>query len=268
MTRWRVPALRKLAYYEAAQEYLRNLPLEHFMESVEQATQRKISVVCLDLIAEKNPEMHVYSELLVQYPKGDDTIGQVVPDNMVVIHPGEIKASGSFDVPSQPAKPFWVLEYVSPNNKRKDYDANFLRYEQELKVPYYLIFHPAEQELSLFRLSQKKYVSVKPNKQARLAIKKLEIEVAILDGWVRFWFQGNLVPLPEDLQRQLEETQRERDEARRRANQAEEERDEARRRANQAEEERDEARRQSSEAASQLARLQAELERLRKSSDG
>src|SRR5256885_29256 len=37
----------EIAYEEAAQEYLRNLPPEHFMEAVSQATQRKITVESL-----------------------------------------------------------------------------------------------------------------------------------------------------------------------------------------------------------------------------
>ena len=31
-------------YEEAAQEYLHSLPLEHFMEAIEQSTQREITV--------------------------------------------------------------------------------------------------------------------------------------------------------------------------------------------------------------------------------
>ena len=29
------------------------------------------------------------------------------------------------------------------------------------------------------------------------------MELALLDGWVRFWYQGKLLPLPADLRRQL-----------------------------------------------------------------
>jgi hypothetical protein len=72
----------------------------------------------------------------VQYPvKGRDKPGQVEPDNMVVVHAQPLKVEGSFDVPLQPARPFWMLEYVSRTNKRKDYDDNKERYERELKVP-------------------------------------------------------------------------------------------------------------------------------------
>src|SRR2546423_8526392 len=130
-------------YYEAAQEYLRKLPLEHFMEATPQATQRKITLESLDLVHARRPEVQVFNELLVQYrlPRRKKP-GQVVPDNMVVIHDGTLEVEGSYDVPLQPVGPFWVLEYVSKGNRRKDYDDNMRKYEDELKVPYYLLFAP------------------------------------------------------------------------------------------------------------------------------
>jgi hypothetical protein len=82
--------------------------------------------------------------------------------------------------------------------------------------------------LEALRLKGKKYVSVKPNRQGRRAIRELQMEVAILDGWVRFWLKGQLLPLPADLQRDL-----------------------------------DAANRRADEAERELARLRAELERLR-----
>src|SRR5262249_21142537 len=111
-------ALLQARYYKEAQDYLRRLPLEHFMEATPQATQRKITLESLDLVHAKRPEVQVFNELLVQYPLTPRRRrpGQVVPDNMVVIHDKPIKAEGSFDTPLQPARPFWVLEYVSKSN--------------------------------------------------------------------------------------------------------------------------------------------------------
>src|SRR6516164_7636801 len=113
-------ALLDIRYYEAAQEYLRSLPPEHFMEATSQATQRKITLESLDLVRARRPEVQLFNELLVQYPyRGRRKPRQVVPDNMVVLCDTPIKAEGSFDVPLQPARPFWTLEYVSRHNKRK-----------------------------------------------------------------------------------------------------------------------------------------------------
>src|SRR6516162_9783950 len=105
-------------YYQAAQDYLRGLPLEHFMEAVPQATQRKITLESLDLVHAQRPDVHVFNELLVQYPvPRQKRPGQVVPDNMVVLHAGPLNAEDNYVVSLQPARPFWVLEYVSKSNR-------------------------------------------------------------------------------------------------------------------------------------------------------
>jgi Uma2 family endonuclease len=233
------------AHYEAAaQEYLRSLPLEHFMEAKGQSTQREITLESLALVKARRPEVQVFNEMLVQYPlPGQRRPGQVVPDNMVVLSKQPARAESSFNLPLETARPFWVLEYVSKNNKRKDYDDNFDKYEKDLKVPYYLIFYPDDQELTLYRHTGKKYVSVKPNKHGRYAIKELNLEVGLLDHWVRFWLDGKLLPLPADLQRELEQVRQRADDEKRRA-------DDEKRRA-------DELQRRLEEAEGELARLRA-----------
>ena len=64
----RPPILLRIEYEEAAEAYLRSLPLEHFMESTAQATQRKITLESLDLVQARRPDVQVFNELLVQYP--------------------------------------------------------------------------------------------------------------------------------------------------------------------------------------------------------
>ena len=225
--------LLRVQYYEAAQEYLRKLPLEHFMESTPQATQRKITLESLDLVSVRRPDFQVFNELLVQYPlPRKKRPGQVVPDNMVVIHDEPIDAEGSYDVPLQPVGPFWVLEYVSKSNRRKDYDDNMLKYEHDLKVPYYLLFAPDQQEMTLYRHTGERYAATPPGANGRCLVKELEIEVDLLDGWVRFWHRGELLALPGDLLRDLEATQRQLAEANRRKEELERENLELRARLN------------------------------------
>jgi Uma2 family endonuclease len=206
-------SLLRIEYEEAAEAYLRSLPLEHFMESTDQARQREITVESLALVHSARPDIQYFSELLVQYPLKRGGIGQVVPDNMVVLCDQPIKAKGSFNLPVQPVGPFWVLKYVSKENKRKDYEENLQKYERELKVPYYLLFVPDVQELTLYRHSGRKYRTVKPNEAGRYPIEQLELEAAILDGWMRYWFRGELLPLPAELQTSLLQAQRRADEA-------------------------------------------------------
>jgi Uma2 family endonuclease len=212
-------ALIALAYEEAAQQYLRSLPLEHFMEATPQATQREITLESLALVKARRPDVHIFNELLVQYPRPRQRrLGQVVPDNMVVLSDQPIEAETSFNTPLEPAGPFWVLEYVSKHNKRKDYEKSFGQYERELKVPYYLVFYPEVEDLTLYRHQGKKYVTVKPNKHGRYPIPALEIEVTILDGWVRYWYKGRPLPLPAELQQELDAANRRANEADQRAN--------------------------------------------------
>ena len=214
--------LQRIAYEEYAEEYLRSLPLEHFMEATAQATQRAITLTSLALLTARRPDVHVFNELLVQYPRrGQRRPGQVVPDNMVVVSDQPIRASSSFNTPLESAKPFWMLEYVSKYNKRKDYEDSFRKYERDLKVPYYLVFYPDAQELTLFRHNKRKYVTMKPNAEGRYPIPELDLEVGLLDGWVRFWYQGELLPLPADLQHNLDQGQRRVDELLRRTKQQE-----------------------------------------------
>jgi Uma2 family endonuclease len=124
-------AIVEVTYAEYAREYLRGLPPEHFMEATPQSTQREITLASLALVRARRPDFHLFNELLVQYRReGQKRPGQVVPDNMVVLHAGPIRADGSYDMPIQPAGPFWVLEYVSKSSRRKDYDDNFDKYEK------------------------------------------------------------------------------------------------------------------------------------------
>jgi len=196
--------LVEMSYESAAREYLRRLPLEHFMEATPQATQREITLESLALVKVQRPDVQVFNELLVQYPlPRRKRPGQVVPDNMVVVHPEPIKVEGSYNLPLQPVGPFWVLEYVSKNSERKDYTENMNKYEHDLKVPYYLMFMPESQDLTLYYHNGEKYVSVTPNTQNRYEIPKLELEMGLHGGWMRYWFRGELLPLPAELQADL-----------------------------------------------------------------
>ncbi len=240
-----LPLLR-IQYYEAAQEYLKSLPPRHFMEATPQATQRGISVASMALVRVRRPDIQTFNELLVQYPlRRRKKPGQVVPDNMVVVHDEEIEAEGSYDVPLQPGPPFWVLEYVSKSSKRKDHEDNREKYEKELKVPYYLLFVPESEEMVLFRHNGRRYVTVVPNEQGRVSIPELELELGLLDGWVRFWFRGELLPLPGDLLLQMDLLKQQLVQAEQRATQAEQRATQAEQRASQLEVE--------------LARLRAQL---------
>ncbi|MCE9560667.1 MAG: Uma2 family endonuclease [Planctomycetes bacterium] len=204
------------AFYEAeARKYMRSLRPEHFMEAMPQATQRKITLESFDVIHAKRPEVQCFNELLIQYRRGKrKKLCKVVPDNFVVIHPQPIVSLTNFSLEEQSARPLLVLEYVSKHSERKDYDDNYEKYEEELKVPYYLVFYPDNEEVTLFRLGENGYAAASPNAAGRYAIPELELEAGLLGEWLRFWFRGELLPLPGDLLIERDAAREQRDEER------------------------------------------------------
>jgi len=256
-------------YDRAAAAYLRRLPLEHFMEAIPAATQREITVASFAVLRRRCPKVQVFNELLIQYwDKG--RLRRVVPDNMVRLCAQPPTAESSYNLDMEPVGPLLVLEYVSASNPRKDYRQNFVKYERELVVPYYLLFYPERQDLRVYRLAAGSYEQVPPNTRGRLEIPELELEVALLDGWVRYWHRGELLELPGQLEQQLEAERQRADQERQRADQERQRADQERQRADQAqtqfEEERqrrETAERHHTAAETELAQLRAELARLR-----
>jgi Uma2 family endonuclease len=246
-------ALQESDYERFAQEYSRGLSGQHFGEIVPQATQRKITVESLDLLSFRQPEVQVFSELSVQYTvRGRRAPREVVPNHMVVVTTKPVRPIKTYDLTQKPApvRPFWVLDYVVPDNPRRDYDDDLDYYERELRVPYCLQFLLETLELTLYRHNKRKYVTVKPNPHGRYPIPDLDLEVGLLDGRVRYWYQGELLPLPADLQRDLDAARRQAEAARREAEAARREAEEEKGRA-------DELRRRLEVVEKELAELRA-----------
>ena len=123
---------------------------------------------------------------------------------MVVVHPKPIEGLSSYSTIHRPCPPFLVLEYVSKSSKQKDYEDNFQKYAHELKVPYYLLYDLDENELYLYRLIEDGYQPLERNANGRVAVPELELEAAIHDVCVRYWFRGELLPLPAEILQELE----------------------------------------------------------------
>ncbi len=242
-------------YERAAEEYCRSLPLEHFMEAIPQSTQREITLESLALLRARRADVQVFNELLVQYPTPEG-LGQVVPDNMILLSDKPVRAKGSFNLPFESARPFWVLEYVSESNKRKDYEESFQKYERDLKVPYCLFYYPDKEDLQVYKHGGRRYRKLKPNNQGRYALPELDLEVGLQEGWVRFWYQGSLLPLPGALLLEKEAAERR---AEQEARRAEQEARRAEQEARHAQEERERRR----IAEDELQRLRALLEQQR-----
>jgi Uma2 family endonuclease len=264
-------ALQEITFAAAARDYLRSLPLEHFMEATPQATQRAITLASLALVHARRPEVQVFNELLIQYRRrGSREILRVVPDNMVVLWEEPIQAVGSYDLPLQPTKPYWVLEYVSKGSERKDYEDSHAKYEHDLKVPFFLLFYPDIQDLTLYKHNRRKYTTVLPNRHGRYPIPDLELELGVVDGWVRYWFRGELLPLPAEMQQELDATRRQLIEEQRRTEEQKQRVEQEKQRAEQEKQRAEEEKQRAEQLAQQVAqaeqartKLERELERLR-----
>src|SRR5262245_4248750 len=67
MSETKTMAWTEADYDRAAEDYVRRLPLEHYMEALPQSTQRRITVESLDLLHSRRPEVQVFNEPLIQY---------------------------------------------------------------------------------------------------------------------------------------------------------------------------------------------------------
>jgi len=138
-------------------------------------------------------------------------------------------------------------------------------------VPYYLTFHPDNQELTLYRHNGRKYVTVKPNEHGRFPIPELDLEIKIEGGWVRFWYKGKLLPLPADMLRELKQTKksleqqtRRADDEKRRADDEKRRADDEKRRADDEKRRADDEKRARLALERQVADMRAQMEQLRK----
>lgn len=257
----------RLFYENAAREYSKSHPIEHLLQS----RQRAITLASLALVEAVRPDFHVFNELLIRYPNsknGGHSVEQVVPDNFVVIHNGPLEPGDSFNTASQASKPFWALDTVVEDNFRKDYVDNMTRYGRDLQVPYYMLFEPQKLRLTLYKLGTTtlKFKQVRPNAAGRFAIPELDIEMGLVDVWVRFWFRGKLLPLPGEMAAELDESKNDTRKARHDTRVAEEAARVAEETARVAEEAAQREREAREVAESEVAKLRAELAAIRKSS--
>ncbi len=193
-------------YERAAAAYYHRLPLEHFMEAIPAAKQREITIESFALLRHCAPDVQCFNELLVQY-WFQGRVRQVVPDNMARRCDRPPVTETSLNLDLEPVGPLMVMEYVSPASYREDYKDNFRKYESELLVPYYLLLYPERQDLHVYHLREESYQPLAPNARGRLEVPELELEVALLDRCVRYWFRGELLLLPAELQHNAEQAE-------------------------------------------------------------
>jgi Uma2 family endonuclease len=200
-------------YEQAARAYQASLTLEDIMETTHQSIQRKITLESFDLLRERLPHFHFFSELAVQYLI-EGELCRVVPDCMVILGDLPIHHRSCYQ-PQQELPLFWTLEFVSRSNWERDYKTKRECYERELKVPWYLMYDPEEQppfRLTLYRhAGDAGYQLVSPNAAGRLEIPPLELEVGLVGEWARFWYRGELLGLPAEVEQERDQARQDAD---------------------------------------------------------
>jgi len=104
-----------------------------------------------------------------------------------------------------------VIELLSNSTATVDRGKKKDLYQDVWRVPEYYWFHPETMEFAGFRLIGGTYITIEPTENGRLPSEQLGLELGIHDRQLR-WFtaEGDLIPFPEEAERQRAEQERQR----------------------------------------------------------
>ena len=119
-----------------------------------------------------------------------------------------------------------VIELLSNSTAAVDRGKKKDLYQTIWRLPEYYWFHPETLEFAGFRLVSGQYEAIAPNESGRLKSTQLNLELGIYDGKLR-WFSatGELIPLPEEVERQAREQAEQRETQERQAREQAEQRE-------------------------------------------
>lgn len=102
-----------------------------------------------------------------------------------------------------------VIELLSSSTETVDKGAKKTLYQNVWRVPEYYWFHPETLEFAGFRLTNGNYTHISPTADGRLPSEQLGLALGIHQQQLR-WFTaaGELIPLPEEAERQRAEQER------------------------------------------------------------
>ncbi|MGB7413271.1 MAG: Uma2 family endonuclease [Thermosynechococcaceae cyanobacterium] len=102
-----------------------------------------------------------------------------------------------------------VIELLSDSTASVDRGEKKRLYQDIWRVPDYFWFHPETMEFAGFHLVEGRYEAIAPNEAGQLWSEQLQLYLGIETQQLR-WFskQGNLIPLPEEQERQAKEQER------------------------------------------------------------
>jgi Uma2 family endonuclease len=104
-----------------------------------------------------------------------------------------------------------IIELLSNSTATVDRGTKKTLYQDVWRVPEYYWFHPETLEFAGFRLMGGRYVVIPPTDDGRLPSEQLDLALGIYEQQLR-WFtaDGDLIPLPEEAERQRADQERQR----------------------------------------------------------
>ncbi|MEN9224710.1 MAG: Uma2 family endonuclease [Thermostichus sp. HHBFW_bins_43] len=104
-----------------------------------------------------------------------------------------------------------VIELLSSSTAKVDKGAKKALYQDIWRLPEYYWFDPHTLEFAGFRLVEGRYQEIPPDSAGHLPSEQLGLQLGIHEGKLR-WFtaEGQLIPLPEEAERQAKEQERQR----------------------------------------------------------
>ncbi len=133
------------------------------------------------------------------------------PDVFVVLG-AEKKDRRSWAIWEEGGKyPNVVVELLSSSTAAVDKGTKKTLYQDVWRVPEYYWFHPDTLEFAGFHLVDGRYEPITPTENGRLTSEQLELELGIYERQLR-WFtvEGDLIPLPEEAERQRADQEQQR----------------------------------------------------------
>jgi Uma2 family endonuclease len=104
-----------------------------------------------------------------------------------------------------------VIELLSSSTARVDKGTKKALYQDVWRLPEYYWFHPETLEFAGFHLVNGRYEAITPTENGRLLSEQLGLQLGVHERQLR-WFtaEGELIPLPEDAERQRAEQEHQR----------------------------------------------------------
>lgn len=148
--------------------------------------------------------IYVSGNNFVYYTKGDPK-AVVSPDTYVVKGVAQAQRDTYMLWEHEGRAPCFVLEITSKSTRQQDLGEKMSRYRDDLEVPEYFLFDPRgewiPELLRGFRLEQGVYQPIAPNEDGRLPSQELGLELATLEGHVRYYLPDSGEPLPTTTER-------------------------------------------------------------------